>query len=111
MMPKIRQGLTIQHSSKHPGLVIGLFQGYQVLNLKGGNKKHDTLLWASILEDNKVSGIIGGWIIWIHEEIQPDPIRLFRIRAIYIFNILHIENKSNGGGVLVDRRMKRKGIF
>jgi hypothetical protein len=33
MMMKVRQGMTLQQSPKHPGLVRRLLQGHQILNL------------------------------------------------------------------------------
>jgi hypothetical protein len=34
---------------------------------------------ASILEDRKLSGVLGAssWVVWIHEKLQLDPLRLF----------------------------------
>jgi hypothetical protein len=46
MMFKIRQGLTVQQSLKHPGLVSRFLQGHQVLNLTEGHHPLDPLLWT-----------------------------------------------------------------
>jgi hypothetical protein len=37
---------------------------------------------ASILEDSKLSRLVGRWIVWINEKLQLDPLRLIRIRPI-----------------------------
>jgi hypothetical protein len=70
----VSQGLTLQQSPKHPGLVRRFLYGYQVLNLTEGHHPLDPLLWdpESILEDSKLSGVLGGWVVWIHE-FQPCP--------------------------------------
>jgi hypothetical protein len=51
MMFKIRQGLTLHQSLKHPGLVSRFLHGHQVLNLTEGNYPINPVLWASILEE------------------------------------------------------------
>jgi hypothetical protein len=101
MMFKIRQGLTLQQSPKHPGLVIRFLHGHQVLNLTEGHHPHDLGI-ASILEDIKLSGVLGtsGWVIWIHEKLQLDPLRLVRVRPFNLVNIIHLGNKRNGVGFL-----------
>jgi hypothetical protein len=43
---KVRQGLTIQQSLKHPGLVNLFLQGHQVLNLTEGHYQLDPILWV-----------------------------------------------------------------
>jgi hypothetical protein len=47
---------------KHPGLVSRFFQGHQVLNLTRINQQ--IIIFASIIEDNKVLGILGtsSWV-------------------------------------------------
>jgi hypothetical protein len=62
-MFKVGQELTLQQSPKHPGLVQRFLDGHQVLNLTEGHHPLDPLLLASILEDIKLSGLLGGWII------------------------------------------------
>jgi hypothetical protein len=46
-----------------------------------------------------MSGVLGiqGWVVWIHEKLQLDPIRVFRIRPINLFHLPHFGNKRNGG--------------
>jgi hypothetical protein len=66
VMLKVGQGLTLQQSPKHPGLVSMFLHGHQDLNLMEGHHLLDPLLSASILEENKVSELIGGWVTWIH---------------------------------------------
>jgi hypothetical protein len=56
MMFKIRQGLTLQKSPKYTGLVSSYLQEHQVLNLTEGHHPLDPILWASNLEDIKLSG-------------------------------------------------------
>jgi hypothetical protein len=84
-MFKVRQGLTLQQSPKHPGLVIRFLHGHQVLNLMEVHHPLDPILWASILEDSKLSGVLGtsSWVVWIHEKLQLDPLRLVRIIQIF----------------------------
>jgi hypothetical protein len=66
---------------------------------KKGHHPLDPLLWASILEDIKLSGVLGiqGWVVWIHEKIQLDPLRVVRVRPINLVYLLHLGNKRNGG--------------
>jgi hypothetical protein len=100
MMFKIRQGLTLQQSPKHPGLIRRFLHRHQVLNITEGHNLLVTILWASILEDRKLSGVIFGWIVWIHEKLQLDPLRLVRVRPINLAHLLHPGNKRNGRGFL-----------
>jgi hypothetical protein len=65
------------------------------LNLSEGHHPLDPLLWASILEDGKVSGVLGGWNVWIHEKL-----------TIYFT----LETKGMGG-VLAHRRRQSSGEF
>jgi hypothetical protein len=98
MMFKIRQGLTLQQSPKHPGLVRRFLHGYQVLNLTEGNQPIDSVLWASILEESNLSEVFGGWIVWIHDNLQLDPLRLVCVRPINLVHLLlHLGNKRNEG--------------
>jgi hypothetical protein len=93
--------LTLQQIPKHPGLVRRFHHGHQVLTLTEGYHPLDPVLWdpASIFEDRKLSGVLGAssWVVWIHEEIQLDPLRLVRIRPINLVHLLHLGNKRNGG--------------
>jgi hypothetical protein len=91
--------LTLQQSSKHPGIVSRFLQGHQILNLTESYHQLDPLLWASILEDSKASGVLGAssWVTWIHEELQLDQLSLIRIKPINLFNLLHLGNESNVG--------------
>jgi hypothetical protein len=74
---KVKQGLILPQIPKHPGLVHRFLQGHQVLNVTEGHQPLDPLLWASILEDSKLAGVIEtySWVVWIHEELQLDPLR------------------------------------
>jgi hypothetical protein len=56
----VGQGLTFQQSPKHPGLVNKFLHGHQVLNFTEGHQPLDIILWEYILEDNKLSGVLGG---------------------------------------------------
>jgi hypothetical protein len=85
---KIRQDLTLQKILKHPGLFSRLLQGHQVLNLTEGHHPLGPLVWSSILEAS-------GWVFWIHEELQIDPLRVDRIKAIHLVHHLHFGNKRN----------------
>jgi hypothetical protein len=98
MMFKIRQGLTLQQSPKHPGLVSRFHHGHQVLNLTEGHHPLDPILWASILEYSKLSRVLGvtSWVVWIHEKLQLDPLRLVHVRPINLVHLLHHGNKRNG---------------
>jgi hypothetical protein len=99
MMFKIRQGLTLQQSPKHPGLASRFLHGHPVLNLPEVHHPLDPVLWASILEDSKLSGVLGAsiWVVWIHEKPQLDSFRFVRIRPINLVHLLHLGNKRNGG--------------
>jgi hypothetical protein len=97
MMFKIRQVLNLQQSPKHPGLVRRFLHGYQVLNLTEGHHPLDPILWASILEHSKLLGVLGAWVVWIHEKLQLDSLRLVCIRPINLVHILHLGNKRNEG--------------
>jgi hypothetical protein len=120
MMFKIRQGLKLQQSLKHPGLFSRFFHGHQVLNLTEGNHPLDSFLWAAILEYSKLSGVIGtsGWVVWIHEKFKLDPLRLVRIRPINFVHLLHLGNKRNeafsrteGGKAAADLKNLLMAIF
>jgi hypothetical protein len=65
MMFKITQGLTIQQITKHPSLISRFLHEHQVLNLKEGHHPLDPIIWASILEDSKLSGVLGAsdWVV------------------------------------------------
>jgi hypothetical protein len=71
MMFKTRQGFTLQQSPKHPGLVSRFLHGHQVLNFMKDHHPLDPVLWASILEDRKLSGVLGtsSWVVWINEKL------------------------------------------
>jgi hypothetical protein len=112
MMFKMRQGLTLQQSSKHPGLVSMCLHEHQVLNLSEGHHPLDPLLWASILEDGKLLGVLGGWAIWIHEVLQLDPLRNICIRPINLVHLLHLGNERNmGGGSCAQKEAKQQRIW
>jgi hypothetical protein len=108
MMFKIRQGLTLQQRPKHPILVRRFLHGHQVLNRTEGYHPLDPVLWAFILEDIKLSGVLGSssWVVWIHEKLQLDPLRLVRVRPINL-----VETKGIGGRVLLHRRKQSSGGF
>jgi hypothetical protein len=57
-MLKVGKGLTHQQSPKYPDLVSRFLQGHQVINLKEGHHPLDPLLWASIIEDSKLPGVL-----------------------------------------------------
>jgi hypothetical protein len=88
--------LTLQQSPKHPGLVSRFLHEHHVLNLTSGHNKFDTLLWESILEDSKLSRVLVGWIVWIHEKLQLYPLRLVHVRPINLVRLLHLGNRRNG---------------
>jgi hypothetical protein len=50
MMFNIRQGLALMRR---------FLQAHQVLNITEGHHPINTILWASILEDKKLSGLLG----------------------------------------------------
>jgi hypothetical protein len=66
--------------------------------------------FASILDYIKLSGVLGGWIVWIHEKHQLDPLRRFRVRPINLVHLLHLGNKRNGG-LIEERRRQSSGGF
>jgi hypothetical protein len=112
MMFKVGYGLNLQQIPKHLGLVRKFLHGHQALNLTEGHHPLDPVLWSSILEDSKLSVVLGAssWVVWIHEKLQLDPLRLVRIRPINHAHLLHLGNKRNGG-VLVHRRRQSSGGF
>jgi hypothetical protein len=91
--------MILQQSPKHLGLVSRFIHWHQVLNLTEGHHPLDPLLWVSILEDSKLSGVLGasGWVVWIHEELHFDPLRLVRVSPINFVHLLHLRNERNGG--------------
>jgi hypothetical protein len=103
-MLKLRKGLTFQQSPKHPGLVSRFLHGHQVLNLTEGHYPLDPILWdpESILEDSKLLGVLGGWVIWIHEKLQLDPLRLVCVSPINLVHLLHLGNERNGGFLFIE---------
>jgi hypothetical protein len=56
------------------------------------------------------STFVSGWVVWIHEELQLDALRLVRVRPINLFHLLHLENQRNLG-VLAHRRRQSSGGF
>jgi hypothetical protein len=100
MMFKIRQGLSHEQSLKHPGLISRFLHGHQVLNLTEGHHPLDPILWASILENSKLLGVLGtsSLFVWVHEKIQLDPIRLVSFRPIKLVHLLSLGNKRNWRG-------------
>jgi hypothetical protein len=100
MMFKVGQGLSLQQIPKHPVLISRFLHGYQALNLTEGHHTFDPLLWATILESSKLSGLLGGWVVWIHENLQLDPLRLVHISHINLVHLLHLGDKRNGWGEL-----------
>jgi hypothetical protein len=98
MMFKIRQGLTLQQSPKHPGLFHRFFHENQVLNLTEDHHPLDPIHWELILEVSKLSGVLEDWVFWIHEKIQLDQLGLVSMRPINFVHLLHLGNKRNGKG-------------
>jgi hypothetical protein len=112
-MLKVGQGLTLQQSPKHPILVSKFLHGHQVLNLTEGYHPLDPLLWASIQVESKLSGVLVGWVVWIHEKLKLDLFRLVRIKLINLVYLLHPGNKRNwggGGGSCVHKEAKQRRI-
>jgi hypothetical protein len=72
----------------------------------------DPLLWASILEDSKLSGVLGAssWVVWIHEKLQLDSLRFVLVSPINLVHLLHLGNKRDGG-VIAQIRRQRSGGF
>jgi hypothetical protein len=58
----------------------------------------DPLLLASMLEGSKLSGVLGACslVVWIHEKLKLDPLRLVSIRPINLVHLIHLGNKRNG---------------
>jgi hypothetical protein len=96
-MLKVGQGLTLQQCPKHPGTFNRFFQGHQELNLTEGHQALDSLLWAPILGDSKLCGVLGDWVVWIHEEFQLDSLRIVRVKPINLVRLHHLGNKRNWG--------------
>jgi hypothetical protein len=105
-MFKVRQALTLQQNLKYLGLVSRFLQGHQFLNLTEGYQLLDPFLWEYILENSKVSGVLGSWVVWIHEELQLDQFRLVHVRPIHLVRFLHLGNKGMGRGFLCTERGK-----
>jgi hypothetical protein len=93
--------MNVQQNPEHPGLISRFLHGHQILNLTEGHHPLDLLLWESIFEDSKLSGVLGDWVAWIHEKLQLYQIRLVRFRPINLFIL-----KKMGKGVLLHMRMK-----
>jgi hypothetical protein len=103
--------LILQQSPKYPGLVCRFLHGHQVLNLTDGHHSLDPILWVSILEDSKLIGLFEGWVVWIHEELQLDPLRLVHVKPIKLVHLLHLGNKRNGGGSCTQKEAKQRNIW
>jgi hypothetical protein len=113
VMLNVGQGLDLQQQSLKPhGHVCMFLQGYQVLNLTEGHHNLDPLLLASVLEYRKLSEVLGTsvWIVWIHEVLQIDPLRLVRVRPIHLFHLLHLGNKRNRGDSFGQKEEKQRKI-
>jgi hypothetical protein len=76
-----------------------------------GHHPLDPLLWASILEDRKLLGVFGGWVFWIHEELQLDPLRLVLVSPINLVHLLHLGNERNRVGSQAQREAKQRKIW
>jgi hypothetical protein len=65
----------------------------------------DLILWTSILEDGKLSGVLGAssWFIWIHEKLNliHSELSASGLSTLSIFFTLEIKGR---GGVLAQRR-------
>jgi hypothetical protein len=108
--------MPLKQSPNHPGLVSRFLHGHQVLNSTEGYHPLDPILWASILEDRKLSGVLGAssWVVCIHEEkLQLGSFILVRIRSINLVHLLlHLGNKRNGrGGVSRIEEGKAAAVF
>jgi hypothetical protein len=106
MMFKIRQGFALQQSPKLPDFVSRFLQEHQILNLMEGYQALDSLLFASIIGDSKLMRVPRSWFIWIHEELQLDPLRTVDIRPIHLLN----KNECWEEG-FTHRRRESSGIF
>jgi hypothetical protein len=62
-------------------------------------------------EDSKLSGVLGEWVIWVHEKHQLDPLRLVCIRPINLVHIFTLKQKERGGGILTHKRRQSSGGF
>jgi hypothetical protein len=71
-----------------------------IVNLTEGHHPLDPLLWSSIIEDTILLGVVGSWIVWIHEKLQLDPLKLVRVRPINLVHLLQLGDKRKGGGFL-----------
>jgi hypothetical protein len=61
-----------------------------------------------------MSGVLGAstWVVWIHEKIQLDPLRLVRVRPINLVQLLHIGNKRHEvGGSQAQKEAKQRRIW
>jgi hypothetical protein len=94
-MLKVGQGMTLQQSPRHPVFINRFFQENQILNLTEVHHPFDPLLLECILEDSKVSGVLGGWFFCIHEEIQLDLLSLVRSRSIHLLHFLNLAKRKN----------------
>jgi hypothetical protein len=95
MMFKIIQDLFLPQSPKHPSFSCRSLKGNQFLNLEEGHQLLDPLLWPSIIEDTQVLGVLGSWVVCIHEEIHLDQFCLVHIRPIYLVHLIHLGSKWN----------------
>jgi hypothetical protein len=105
--------LTLQQSPKHPGLVSRFLHGHQVLNLTEGHHLLDPILWASMLEDSKLSGVLGAssWVVWIHEKLQLDPLRFVHIRRINLVHLFFTLETKGMGGSCTQKEAKQRRIW
>jgi hypothetical protein len=77
-----------------------------------GHHPLDPILWASILEDSKLSGVFrtSSWVVWIHEKLKLDPLRLVCVRPINLVHLLQLGNKRNGGS-RAQKEAKQRNIW
>jgi hypothetical protein len=78
-----------------------------------GHHPIDPILWdpASILEDSKLSGVLGGWVVRIYKKLQLDPIRLVCVSPINLVHLLRLGNKREGGGSCAQKEANQRRIW
>jgi hypothetical protein len=116
---KIRQGLTLQQSPKHPGLVHRFLHGNQVLNLTEGHHPLDPILWklhpslkiANCRDDLEPQAGLSGSMRnsnLIHSDLSASGPSIL----IIFFTLETLETKGMGGeGILAHRMRQSSGGF
>jgi hypothetical protein len=95
-MFKIRQRLSLQQS---PKLLVFSAGSFMRIRFSISRKAITHLIQSSGHPSLKIAinqVCMESGVVWIHEKLQLDPLRLVRFRPINLVHLLHLGNKRNG---------------